>query len=407
MLAGFSFARRPSERVRRACATVWPVLLLAASIGCSKGDGQKGGAERPVPVVVAPVLRKDVPIEVRTIGTVEPLSTVEIVPQATGLMVGMHFKEGDFVKKGDLLFTIDTRPYRTSLAAAQAQLAKNEAMAAQAREEAERYAKLEREGLATLLELERARANAAALSASLQADRAQIQSASLNVQFTKILSPLDGRTGSVLVHPGNVVKANDNRPLVVIRSFVPAFVRFAVPEAYLPGVRAREREGGLIVHATARGNGGKSTRGQVTFMDNTVDSATGTILLKALFPNTDLELWPGEYVNVVLEIDRERDVVVAPEAAIQEGQEGAYAFVVEGNNRAALRRLRIRRRVGDVAVIEHGLKPGERVVTDGQIRVRDGVPVELKRAPAQAASPGEGVQRGAPADRSVRDGSVP
>jgi multidrug efflux system membrane fusion protein len=368
----------------------WALALLALTLlgqaaSCKGAATDKGRKRGPVPVVVAPVAKRDVPIEIRALGAAEAIHTVEVIPQVGGLLQAVHFKEGQSVRKGDLLFTIDTRPYRASLNAAQADLEKNRALADQARREVTRYEKLAKEGLATEQELSQQRANAAALDASLSAGRAAVTSNSINVAFATIRSPIDGRTGTLLVHAGNVVKANDTRALVVIRSIAPIYVRFAVPEQYLPSVRSALEKGPVTVTASARGDGSHPVTGTLTFIENTVDVLTGKIDMKGEFENQDEALWPGQFVDVVLRTGVETGAVTVPEAAVQNGQDGPYTFVV-ANGKASLRRLEVERTLGDISVIKRGLSPGEQVVTDGQVRLRDGSAVEIKPAPAPAAS---------------------
>ncbi len=351
-------------------------LLVALAVPACRGKGGSSRAERPVPVSVAAVSKKDMPIEVRTVGSAEAIETVSIVPQVGGLIQTVHFKEGDFVKAGDPLFTIDTRPYNASLAAARATLAKNRALAEEAQRTAERLDKLHKEGIATQQELSEARANAASQQATLNGDRANIASSSLNVQFARIQSPISGRTGSLLVNAGNVVRSNETRALVVIRSVAPIYVRFAVPEQYLSGVRAAMKQGTVPVVAMPRG--GKPVSGELTFIENTVDSATGKVDMKGKFENTDEALWPGQFVDVLVQIGMQKNALVVPESAVQTGQDGPYAYVVGPENKAALRQLTVERNVGAELVIAKGLNPGESVVIDGQIRVSDGATVEIK-----------------------------
>jgi multidrug efflux system membrane fusion protein len=289
----------------------------------------------------------------------------------------VHFKEGDFVKKGDLLFSVDTRPYRASMAVAQAELERNQALADQARAEAERAERLAREGLTSEQQLEKARADEQSTAASVKLGKATVQSAGLNVAFARITSPLDGRAGSLLIHAGNVVRAGDPQPLVVIRSLSPVQVRFAVPEQYAGPIRERMKSGPLTVKITPKDAGTKSVEAPLTFYENTVDPTTGTLALKATYQNAGLELWPGAAVSVALVLDVDRRAVVVPESSIQAGQDGAHAFVVE-NGKARLRRVVVSRTYANLSVIESGLKPGEQVVTDGQARLRDGVAVSAK-----------------------------
>jgi len=371
--------------VHRLAALGALACAVALGSGCKEKAGQTGRGNRPVPVNVAAVVEKDVPIEVETVGTAEALATVSVIPQVGGLIQAVHFKEGERVKAGDPLFTIDTRPYRASLTAARATMAKNQALAEESQRNLARLEKLVKEGVASEQELSQARANAAALSATVSADRANIQSSNINVQFARITAPIAGRTGSLLVNAGNVVRNNDNRALVIIRSVAPIYVRFAVPEQYLAPVREAQKSGGVSVSARPRG-GGKPVVGELTFIENTVDTRTGKIDMKGQFDNADETLWPGQFVDVTLRIGVQKRAIVVPEAAIQTGQDGAYTYVVDAEQKAALRRVTVARTASELAVIEKGLAAGEKVVTDGQIRLKDGALVELKPA-AEARAP--------------------
>jgi membrane fusion protein, multidrug efflux system len=380
----------------RALLSGWFFGVSQASVALGLAACQNAGAgtDRAEPravVSVRTVERKDVPVEVRAIGTVEAVSTVAIVPQVTGRVTTIAFTEGSKVKKHDPLFTIDTRPYSASLAAAQAELSKQQALADQAAVEAERYDALAREGLATAQEVARRKADMKSSAAAVESARAQIASASLNVQFATIRAPIDGRTGRVLVHAGNVVQAGDTQPMVVIRSLSPVKVTFTISQELFPELRERSAQGALEVRAKPRGKGARETLGQLTFIDNTVDNATGTLALAATFANQAEELWPGSFVDVVLVLDVDRNAVVAPEAAIAEGQQGAYAFVVDEQNSAQLRKVLVERRTEREAIIQSGLSPGERVVVDGLVRLKQGTRVQInpKTAPNQS-EPGTG-----------------
>lgn len=369
--------------------------LLAGLVGCGLAgcSGKGGGADArpapaPVPVTVSAVVRKDVPVDVRAVGNAEAVSTVQVLPQVSGLIQEVHFREGDNVKKGQLLFTIDTRPYRASLSVAQAELEKNKALAEQAHADLGRYEKLASEGLASQLDLSKARANAAALDATLGENRASIQSSSINVNFAAIRSPIDGKTGSLLVHAGNVVSPTDVRPLVVIRSLAPIYVRFAIPEQFLSGVRSRFKEGRVVVQAAPRGSGSEAATGELTLIENTVDAATGKIDMKARFPNEGEVLWPGQFVDVVVSLSVQQGAIVVPESAVQTGQDGSYLFVVGQDLKATLHRLDVDRTAGTDVVVRSGVAPGDRVVVDGQVRLRDGASVVIKAGPVGGADPG-------------------
>lgn len=357
----------------------WLCWALALAPACQKGNADNKGQGQPkaVPVTVADVVQRDVPFEIPAFGTVEASSTVDIVPQVSGLVTEVHFKEGDFVKTGDLLFTVDTRPYAASLAVAKAELERNEALAEQARVDSERKQKLAAEGLVSTQDLDQARATEQSTAANVKLGRAALRSAGLNVQFARITSPLSGRTGTLLVHAGNVVRAGEPSPLVVIRNLSPVQVRFSVPEEYVNRIRERAKSEPLTVRITTRGEGAKTVTAPLTFLENTVDPTTGTLALKATYANQGLELWPGAAVEVALVLDVDRGATVVPGAAVQKGQEGSYSFVVE-QGKAKLRRVEVQRTTATLALIQSGVRPGEKVVTDGQVRLRDGVPVSMK-----------------------------
>jgi multidrug efflux system membrane fusion protein len=349
-------------------------------------------------VTVTAAVQKDVPVEIDAVGTAEAVSTVQVMPQVGGLVQEVHFKEGDFVKKGALLFSIDTRPYQASLAAAQAELVKSSALADQAHQDLDRFGKLAAEGVATQLDLSQKRANAAAMDATLAANRAAIASTSINVQYATIRAPIDGRTGSLLVHAGNVVRATDTRALVTIRTIAPIYVRFAVPEQFLPRVQEALRAGPVAVSARPRGDVSGGETGALTFVENSVDSASGKIDMKGVFLNDDQGLWPGQLVDVVVRLSVEKGALVVPESAVQVGQDGAYTFVVGDGKKAELRHIVTSRTVASEVVVSKGLAAGERVVTDGQVRLRDGTDVTVKAplgqpSPSAAAPVAEGTPR--------------
>jgi membrane fusion protein, multidrug efflux system len=369
----------------RTAALLWALALASAPLGCSDGAKAKKG-EDAVPVVVASVEVRDVPRELETFGFVEASSTVDVAPQVQGLVSEVHFKEGDFVKRGDLLFTIDTRPYRASLAAAQAELARNRALADQARVEAERATRLQAEGVASEQEVARARADAASSAANVKVGQAQAASASLSVSFTRITSPIEGRTGSLLVHAGNVVHPGDPRPLVVIRSLSPVLVRFALPQEHLGAIRERLGKEPLPVRATPRGEADKTVTGELTFLENSVDVATGTVNLKATFSNADQALWPGAAVDVVLTLGVDKQAIVVPEPALQRSQSGIQVFVAGKDGRAEPRKVELLRIARGQALLRSGLAAGEQVVTDGQMRLRKGSKLSPKPQAKSLAS---------------------
>jgi multidrug efflux system membrane fusion protein len=363
--------------VKLELASVVVCLGLAAGMLSCENKSRAARADEAVPVALATAQLLDVPREIATFGMVEASSTVDVAAQVQGLVTEVHFKEGDFVKRGDLLFTVDTRPYRASLAAAQAELARNKAVSEQAQLEAARAQRLKLEGVASEQEVAKALADAASSAA--------------NVQFTRITSPIDGRTGSLLVYPGNVVRPGDAQPLVVIRSLSPVYVRFAVSQDYLPVLRERFGHEPLTARVTPRGEGAKTVEGPVTFLENSVDAATGTIALKASFGNTGQELWPGGSVDVVLVLGVDKQATVVPEAALQRTQSGAIVFVVGKDGTAELRPVQVSRSTATQALIRSGVKAGEEVVTDGQLRLRQGTKI-TRRPPAAAPGASSAVE---------------
>ncbi len=355
-------------------------LAVGLSVGgCSTGSTAEAAPTRAAPVRVAKAEKKDVPLTVEAYGTVEANSTVAVAAQVSGLVTEVHFKEGALVEKGEPLFTVDSRPYQASLAMAAAELARNKTAAEQARSEAVRAEKLAKAGVASEQQLEASRAAAKTAEAAVKLARAQAASARLKVGFSRILAPISGHTGALQVHAGNLVTDSDPNPLVTIRSVSPALVRFTVAERYAGRVRRGQAEGGLRVRVTPRGDKSKPIEGPLTFVDNSVDMATGTLALKATFDNADKTLWPGEAVRVELILGVDKGALVVPDAAVQQGQKGTYTYVVDGNQRAQLRQLVVARTTGGLAVIDKGLEPGDVVVTDGQVRLRDGAAVEIER----------------------------
>jgi multidrug efflux system membrane fusion protein len=343
--------------------------------------GRKPAAAPAPPVTIAEVKAQDVPIELHAFGTVEASNSVDVVPQVSGQITEVHFVEGAFVKKGDLLFSVDTRPYRASLAAARAELAKSSALAQQASSEAERYAELASQGVATTQQLTQAKADAASARAQVEQVQAQISSASLNVNFTRITAPIDGKTGSLLVHAGNVIQGNAAQPLVVIRSLSPVQVRFAVPQQHLADIRSSLAAEPLPVRAAIRGDTGQPAQGQLMFLENSVDTATGTISVKATFLNRDLALWPGASVDVVLTLGKDSNALVVPAEAVRESQDGSYVFVVGPDDKVKQQPVQVARTTEKLALLREGVSAQDRVVTDGFVRLRDGVKVTLQPPP--------------------------
>lgn len=358
---------RTGSRLLAACAA-----LFAAA--CS-GKAPVAPPEA-VPVRVGMVVRKAVPLEIRNVGTIQPYVAVSVRAQVTGEIMRVHFREGDELKKGELLFSIDPRPYEAALAQSEAALARDRAQMENARTDVQRYEDLVKKDYVTQQQYDGVKANAAATAATVRADQAAVERARLDVAYCSIRAPIDGRSGSILVQAGNVVKAND-AALVTINQVAPIYLAFAVPERELPEIRRRQNAGSLAVEAQEPATGRLLARGALTFLDNTVDRATGTITLKATFPNTDRILWPGEFVNAVLTLATEQDAIVAPTGAVQNGQQGTFAYVVKADRTVESRPVTVARSAADGLVIAEGLTAGETVVTDGQLRLSPGVRIEV------------------------------
>jgi len=377
------------HRHRRRAAALGLLGCITVA-GCSDraGDARRPGSHDAVPVTIADVRREDVPLQSRTIGTVEPYSTVSIKSQVEGQLAQVHFQEGQPVSRGDLLFTIDPRPFEAAVRQAEANLAKNEAESNNATIDAHRRAKLLADGFISTDENDQAQTRAASLQAAVKADQAAVENAKLQLQYCYIRSPIDGRIGRLLVHEGNVVKTNDTI-LAVINQIRPIYVSFALPEQQLADIRERAGRGTLEVHAFVGPSATEPVRGELSFINNTVDTATGTVLLKGLFTNGQEQLWPGQFVDVALTLSVTRDALLVPAEAVQAGQQGPYVFVVAGDATAEVRPVVVGRTAGHDVIVTSGLQAGERVVTDGQIRLAPGLKVEIKDgapAPATTAS---------------------
>jgi multidrug efflux system membrane fusion protein len=355
-------------------------VLLLILAGCSGNDRQAGTPARPdkpaVPVTVALAQRQTVPVELAAIGNVEPYSTVAIKSQITGEVQTVHFQEGQEVKQGDLLFTIDPRPYEAKLAEAEANLARGLAELDNARKQVDRYGAVARKGYVSEEQFDQVRTSAATLEAAILAHRAAVDNARLDLAYCTIRSPIDGFAGDLKADRGNLIKANADTEMVTINQVRPVRVSFSLPERNLPEVKRFMAAGPLTVRVAIPGEG-EPLAGRLDFVDNSVDPATGTILLKAVFANEDGRLWPGQYVNVVLELTSLPDCVVVPAPALQTGQRGRYVYVVRDDLRVEYREVATGPSAGREVVIEKGVQAGERVVTDGQLRLAPDSPVKI------------------------------
>ncbi|MBI5684941.1 MAG: efflux RND transporter periplasmic adaptor subunit [Verrucomicrobia bacterium] len=364
------------------------VAAGAALVGCSEKADAKASAKKarpPVPVLVTNVVERPMAVQVRAIGNVEALATVSVRSQVDGQLLAEHFREGQEVKKGDLLFTIDPRPFAESLKQAEANLTRDKAQLENARLENQRYEELGKKGVASPQDADKVRATYAALRATVQADEAAVSNAKLQLGYTEIRSPIDGRTGNLRKDAGNVIKAKDDE-LVVINQVQPIYVTFSVPEHHLPDIKRFLAEGALPVEAVVANHEELRAQGQLTFVNNTVDVATGAIQLKATFPNTDRILWPGQFVNVRLDLTTQPRAIVVPSQAVQAGQQGEFVFVVKSDRTIEMRPVVLAYSRNGVAVIERGLRAGEVVVTDGHLRLVPGAKVDVRTSISPVAA---------------------
>ncbi|MEZ5401344.1 MAG: efflux RND transporter periplasmic adaptor subunit [Bryobacteraceae bacterium] len=411
-----------STHVRR---SLQPALWLAAALtlwlaGCQNtgpgADAKKKGGKKGeiVPVTAAVVTARDVPIDLQVIGNVEAYSTVVVKARVTGPIEKAHFHEGDFVRKGEALFTIDPAPFLSQVNQAEANLARDHAQLLQAKanlsrdqaqqrfvsSQAGRFADLQKQGVISKDQAEQYQANADVLTQAIEADRAAISSAEASVQageaavktariqlgYTNIVSPVDGRTGTIAAKEGNLASANVTE-LISISQVQPVYVSFAVPEAQLAVVKDAMTRGRLPVTVTPPDDPGRPETGTLTFVDSTVDTTTGTIRLKATFANPGRRLWPGQFVRVSLRLGFRNGALMVPNQAVQTGQDGSYVYRLNAENRAEMAPVVTGGRVGEDMIVERGLDAGDTVVTEGQLRLAPGMPVRVRK-------PGDGAAKG-------------
>lgn len=353
------------------------IAMLIAAVACTGAKPKP--RDEVVPVTVAVAEEKSMPVELRAIGRVQPVTTVDVHALVTGQLMNVWFREGQDVQRGDRLFTIDPRPYQATLAQAEANLARDQAQLRNAESESARYAELVRKDYVTREEYDKFTSAAAAARASVAADRAAVESARLQVSLCTIRSPLSGRTGSFQVHLGNIVKANDPEPLVVINQVRPIYVQFSVPETQLGELRARGTANVPVVAMTQEGTAPIAT-GRLSFMNNEVDATTGTITLKGTFSNDNGALWPGQFVTVAVTLKDRPNAIVIPSQAVQTGQRGQFVYVVKQDKSVEMRPVKTAEAGAQLAIVETGIMAGETVVTDGQLRLTPKSKVEVKNA---------------------------
>ena len=370
-------------------AFVRTTALLALPVfaaGCAKPRRP----ERPrVPVTVAPVRQRSVPYDISAIGSVTPLQSVAVRSQVSGILMRVGFEEGEEVEAGRVLFEIDRRPYQAALNQALGALAKDQAQLVNARMQVSRYQELARTQMATQEQLDQMVATAQAYAATVAADSAAVETARLNLDFCTIRAQIAGRTGSLLLREGNLVSAGGANPLVVINQIRPIAVSFSVPQQYLDDIRRFSATRRLQVVIRPSDDSAATMTGTLTFINNQVDTTTGTIQLKATFVNADRRLWPGEFVTVRLILDVQPDVLTIPSQAVMTGQAGTFVYVVNPDRSASTKPIQVGRPVDDDIVVAAGLQVGDTVVTDGQLRLVPGAQVEIKGEPAGAPASGD------------------
>lgn len=357
------------------------LLILAAAALVLLSACARTNAAPPlpsaVPVVAATVQQKDMPIRVHAIGAVEAYSTVSVKTQITGELTGVFFKEGDDVQKGQLIFTLDRRPYDAALKQAESNLTKDEAAAAMARVQEKRYQQLVKEGVVSSEQYDQLKSSADANEAAVAADKAAVENAKVQLIYCSLYSPINGRTGNLIVHQGNMIKANDTPALVNINQVEPIYVTFTVPQQYLAEIKKYAAAGALPVEAVIP-NDDRPAIGKLSFIDNQVDSTTGTIKLKGVFENRDRRLWPGQFVDAYLRLKTQANAAVIPSQAIQNGQLGTFVFVIKDDSTVEARQITTGESDKGEVIVQKGLTPGERIVTDGQLRLLPGSKVQIK-----------------------------
>lgn len=364
------------------------VLLVSALLaGCSDDKKKQTQAKRPVPVSVAKVESGSIPVQINAVGNVEPFRSVALRSQVGGLIVEQRVRDGQEVAAGDVLFVLDPRPFQAALKEAQGKLERDQALLKKAEDDFARYTGLKQKDVVSQQQFDQSQTDAKSLRASIKLSEASIEQAKLQLEYSVMKAPFAGRVGGVLVNLGNVIKANDDRNLLVINQIQPVYVSFSVPEQYLPDVAARMGKAPLEVTVSLAGTGAVTDaeveKGELASVDNAVDRSTGTIRLKGLFKNTEKRLWPGQFAKVALNLDNRDNVITVPGTAVQQGLQGSFVYVVGAQNQAEFRLVETGSNVGDKIIITKGVSPGELVVTDGHVRLAPNSLVEVKGA-AQA-----------------------
>jgi len=392
------------ERLRSSIL-FFPLTAVVLLSGCgNKGQppvaGGSGGRP-PAPVVVASVEQRDIPVQIQAIGNVEAYQTVQIRSQVNGQIQKIFFKEGEDVREGQPLFQLDKRPFQADLEKAIGQMKHDQAQAENSRIQAERYSGLEKQGIVSHEQAEQLRAQAKADASAVEADKAAVDAARVQLHYTDIVAPINARTGALMINLGNLVKANDTPYLLQLNQVTPIYVTFSVPESNLDRVRQRFSSGQLKVLAYPKGQSDSPAEGRLTFIDNGVDMTTGMFKLKGTFQNKDRRLWPGEFVDVALVLSTQKNAVVVPTKAIQTGQRGEYVYVVRPDSTAESRPVKTAGAYQNLTLISEGLNTGERVIVNGQLRVAPNAKVMV-----QSTLPLPGTQTGTPAASGPAGGGL-
>jgi membrane fusion protein, multidrug efflux system len=375
--------KHAAERLRLSILFLALTTVLILS-GCTKNQGQvaaSSGGRPPAPVVVASVEQRDIPVQIQAIGNVEAYQTVQIRSQVNGQIQKIFFKEGEDVRQGQPLFQLDKRPFQADLEKAIGQMKRDQAQAENSRIQADRYSGLEKQGIVSHEQAEQLRAQAKADASAVEADKAAIDAARVQLQYTDIVAPISARAGALMINLGNLVKANDTPYLVQLNQVTPIYVAFSVPEANLDRVRHRFSSGQLKVLAYPKGQSDHPAEGRLTFIDNGVDTTTGMFKLKGTYQNKDRRLWPGEFVDVALELSTQKNALVVPTKAIQTGQQGEYVYVVRTDSTAESRPVKTAGAYQNLTLISDGLKSGEQVIVNGQLRVAPNAKVVIQGTP--------------------------